>query len=275
MEGPDLEELIRLKYPAGEWAVVYELAKGTGWAGQDGRIDAAAFNCWPSKGFHRLAFEVKRSRGDFMRELERPAKREWVEKNFHQTWFVVPAGLIKPEEVPESWGLLVATKEGAELRKVKQAMHREIGAMPEALALSAIRALSEGLQREKDRKLRFNGDDITTEDLQRRAEEALEGQRLVLDGLVKRAKHHEDALEKERSALIEPLRVLAKAALGRHEAAKAMGGFSGDGPVTVTSEQVRTWIQEVTSLGGKDIAPTLKRARDALNELLGESPSHR
>jgi hypothetical protein len=274
MSDADLEELISRKYPAGEWAVVFELAKGTGASGQDGRIDAAAFNCWPSKGFHRLAFEVKRSRGDFMRELERPAKRAWVEKNFHQTWFVVPAGLVKPEEVPESWGLLMATKDGTDLRKAKQAMHREIGAMPEALALSAIRALAEGMQRERGRKLKFNGDDITTEDLQRRAEKILEGQRLVLDGLVKRAKHHEDSLEKERSALADPLRVLAKAALGWHEATKAMGGFSEE-PVIVTVEQVRTWIQEVTSLGGKDIAPTIKRARDALNELLGESLPHR
>lgn len=276
MSDADLEELIRQKYPAGEWAVVFELAKGTGANGQDGRIDAAAFNCWPSKGFHRLAFEVKRSRGDFMRELERPAKRAWVESNFHQTWFVVSAGLVKPEEVPESWGLLMATKEGTELRKVKQAMHREIGHMPEDLALSAIRSLSDGLQRERNRCFRLDGEEISVDDLRRRADEVLEGQRLVLNQLVERAKHHETALEKERAALSGPLRVLAKAALGWHEAMTVIDGEIGkDGPATVTVEQVQDWIREVTSLGSKDIAPTIRRARDALNELLGVSPSSR
>ena len=74
--------------------------------GCDSHIDAAAFNMWPSKNFERHAFEVKRSRSDFMREIGNPQKRQWVEENFHLTWFVTPAGLVKPDEIPEGWGLL-------------------------------------------------------------------------------------------------------------------------------------------------------------------------
>ena len=42
MDGPDLEELIRLRYPAGEWALIFELSKGTGYEGAGGRIN---FHC--------------------------------------------------------------------------------------------------------------------------------------------------------------------------------------------------------------------------------------
>lgn len=170
---PHLEQLINLRYPAGEWAVVFELQKGVGFQGTTGRIDAAAFGCWPSKGHHRLAFEVKRSRGDFLRELRQPEKRRWVEDNFHQTWFVVPSGLVKPDEVPESWGLLAATKDGKKLRQVKVAMHREVAPLPESMALSAIRSIAGTLASLEGRQVTFDGETITQADLDKRAQEAL------------------------------------------------------------------------------------------------------
>jgi hypothetical protein len=64
----DLEKLLRVKYPLPEWVLFFELSGGTGWSGQQHRADAIAFNCYPSKGLHRLAFEVKRTRQDYMRE---------------------------------------------------------------------------------------------------------------------------------------------------------------------------------------------------------------
>jgi hypothetical protein len=267
MSKPELEELIRLRYPADEWAVIFELSKGTGYAGQSGRIDAAVFNCWPSKGFHRLALEVKRSRGDFMRELEKPAKRMWVEENFHQTWFVVPAGLVKAEEVPESWGLLMATKDGTKLRKVKQAMHREIQSIPEPLALAAIRAVTKKMANLTNREITFEGETITQEDLQRRADKVLEAQSNNLIELAETNHKKSVALAKERRELIEPLSVLAHAVLGWD--ANKVVSTRGDEAVEITAEQVREWLGMADLARGRMNTQSITRARDALNELLG------
>ena len=115
----DLEGLVAARFPPPEWAVVHELRAGVGFSsrGVDQRIDVVAFNCWPSKGWHRLAFEIKRTRQDFMREIERPQKRQWVEENFHQTYFVTPHGLVKYDEVPESWHAEAEARTGRTLSR--------------------------------------------------------------------------------------------------------------------------------------------------------------
>lgn len=59
----------------GEWVGFDELRNGTGFI-NDRYIDVAAFNCWPSKRFSRIAYEIKSSRADFKREIETPKKKE-------------------------------------------------------------------------------------------------------------------------------------------------------------------------------------------------------
>lgn len=62
------------------------------------RIDALIFETK-----HRTAVEIKISRADFFRDTE--AKRSaWV-KHTHRFAYLVPKGLVKPEEVPEGCGL--------------------------------------------------------------------------------------------------------------------------------------------------------------------------
>src|SRR4029077_8224609 len=51
-------------------------------------------------------FEIKVSRNDWKKELERPDKAEKIAK-YCDYWFVVcPKGLIRTEEVPRTWGLI-------------------------------------------------------------------------------------------------------------------------------------------------------------------------
>jgi len=263
---PSLERLIAERYPVGEWAVVYELAQGTGFRGQAGRIDAAAFGCWPSKGFVRIAMEVKRTRGDFMRELDKPAKRRFAEEHFHQTYFVVPHGLVKPEEVPESWGLLAATKNGAKLRRVKVAMDREVKAMPESLALSAIRALA---QREstRDRQLvEVEGDKLSPEELSALVHERAE---LLVPGLERNRDSVRDELrqlEADRRRLKEPLEVLAAHVLERSWAASQEVAKEG-----LTAEHVRRWIDALAVTQRKTLLQPMRTAHDALARLLEDS----
>lgn len=97
--------LIRARYPGPEWAVLDELHDGTGGSATR-RFDAVAFNCWPSRGFVRLGFEIKVTRGDFARELADHAKRAALEKHCHEVYFVVGPNVYAARDVPEPWGLL-------------------------------------------------------------------------------------------------------------------------------------------------------------------------
>lgn len=245
---------------------MFELANGVG-GGLSGRADAAAFNCWPSNGLHRLAFEIKQSRGDFMRELERPAKRQWVEANFHQTWFVVPYRLVKPEEVPESWGLLMVTKEGTALRKAKQAMHRDPAPMPEGLALSAIRALGDQLGAERNRRYKIDGEAITVDQLQQMVSRMLDAQHEALVAQTVRVEEERRLLAAERSLFAEPLRVLASAVLGDRFSVGSRLGKTKDVP-ELTVDDVRAWIGKADLIRDGLNVHVLRRARESLEEVL-------
>jgi hypothetical protein len=127
-------ELLKLRHPAPEWAHFVEMRFGTGFGGGGG-MDFYAFNLWPSKKFHRVAYEIKVSRGDFTRELLNPKKRERAEMMANECFFATPVGLVKPDEIPERWGLVEATKGG--MRRKKHAMQREI-ADPSILFVAAL-----------------------------------------------------------------------------------------------------------------------------------------
>lgn len=107
----DLVALIRERYPLHradglqKYVVLEQVPDGTGM--HQGRwIDAVVFDLWPSKGLARSAFEVKVSRGDFLREIANPIKYKWAIESFHEFWFVAPQDVIKMEELPANTGWL-------------------------------------------------------------------------------------------------------------------------------------------------------------------------
>lgn len=88
------------------WLFFREWVPGS-WEHTHGRrIDAFAFNRWSSRGYARIAFEVKRSRQDFRSEVATPEKRAPALGVATQFFFVCPAGVIEGKEVPEETGLL-------------------------------------------------------------------------------------------------------------------------------------------------------------------------
>lgn len=106
------------------WALFFELRNGTGFSRSDRYLDAMAMDTWPSSGLLRVAYEIKISRSDFLRELAQPEKRAWGVEVSNQFWFVCAPDVAKAEEIPDGCGLLVATKGGEKLRAVKQAQQR-------------------------------------------------------------------------------------------------------------------------------------------------------
>lgn len=129
----ELIKLIEARYPTfrGEFAVYEQVGNSTG-HGCSTWVDAVVLGLWPSSGLVRRAFEVKISRSDFLRELNTPGKNQFARENCHEFWFVAPAGVIKPHEVPEGDGWL-APRNGS-LVVQKQPTRRTVRERPEFIA---------------------------------------------------------------------------------------------------------------------------------------------
>lgn len=96
--------LLQLVESHPQYIAIPSLAMGTGFANR--RIDLFVIHPWPSKGGLRKAFEIKISRGDFLRELKDHGKYKeavWFANYFY---YVAPVGVIKPEELPLDTGLI-------------------------------------------------------------------------------------------------------------------------------------------------------------------------
>ena len=125
-------DAVEARYPTqrGEWVFFRELRVGVGWAvGAEQRLDAWAMNLWPSKGFQRLAFEVKVSRSDFLREKKKPGKRDAGFLVSNRFYFVAPVKLIGTNEVPEDCGLIEISSNGLAV-VVVPAPWRDVGLPP-------------------------------------------------------------------------------------------------------------------------------------------------
>lgn len=144
-----------------EWAVFRELATET--AGRGRTLDLFAINCWPSSGFRAVAYEVKVSRSDFMREIADPSKRAPAEKLAGECYFATPPGLVRPDEVPEGWGLVECGGGGAKVRKV--ATQRRVESWPISFCASLARRSADEKPAWPPGIWRFEGREITVEQL--------------------------------------------------------------------------------------------------------------
>lgn len=266
-----IDKLLNERYPLPEWVLIWELNKGTGFRGTEGRADAVAFNCYPSKKFVRHAFEIKTSRGDFIRELNNPLKRKWLEDNFHETYFVTANGIAKESEIPEGWGLLSITKKGDALRRMVIAKHREIPPIPESLALSAIRSLAQRLTR-VDLPYILDGQEVTRDMVEKWANEILEHQHKTLRDRLNRVEKERLELHDLEVRLIEPFSIL-KEALGSFDW-KERERFRSDPSKIITSENVREWLIQVANAQAKRLLNDAINARDSLTRMI-ENVHHR
>jgi len=78
--------------------------------------DAVAIGLYRSQGTEIHGFEIKISRGDWLRELKDPAKADAFFPYCDRWSLVVPeAALVVADELPESWGLYAAKKKGLKI----------------------------------------------------------------------------------------------------------------------------------------------------------------
>jgi hypothetical protein len=133
MNADDIYEALKKRHPLPEWVLVRELRLGTGFGRittdqwevyekgdkkrwprykMQQRIDAWALNCYKSKGFVRIAYEIKVTHSDFVAEKLDPEKRQGAKEVSDHFYFAAPRGVIAPMEVPKDCGLLVVEEDG-------------------------------------------------------------------------------------------------------------------------------------------------------------------
>ena len=91
-------------------------------------------------GAHSVLVECKVSRSDFLSDKDKFFRRQEEYGMGDKRYYAAPAGLIKPTELPEGWGLLEV--DGYRVREIVEPKHKEANKRRECLMLmSALRRL--------------------------------------------------------------------------------------------------------------------------------------
>ncbi len=118
MSSGDVIAILHKKYSQPEWLFIPELRLGSGYGNfREKRIDAWTLNCFPSKNFIKLAFEIKVSRQDFLREIANPDKSKAYMRVCNEFYFATIEGVAKEEEIPDRCGWFLISETGASLKK--------------------------------------------------------------------------------------------------------------------------------------------------------------
>ncbi len=109
----DLHALVKRRCSAPAWAVFEELREHP----TNGlrRADVLAMSVYPSRGLVFHGFELKNSRGDWLRELKDVTKSVPIQRFCHAWWIVAQPGVVDKGELPDTWGLLVPDRSGSRL----------------------------------------------------------------------------------------------------------------------------------------------------------------
>ena len=116
----NVHHLIAAKFPAPEYACLFEVRNGTGFNRAPRTADALVMSLWPSRGLELWGIEIKNDRYDWVREKANPEKAEAIAQYCDRWWLAVgDKDIVKPGELPPTWGLM-APKAG-KLQVVKEA----------------------------------------------------------------------------------------------------------------------------------------------------------
>lgn len=112
----DIKAALMKAYAAPSHRIFFEVSNDTGTRASRW-IDAVAVGIWPSTGHEVIGIEIKVSRSDWQREMKEPAKAQTLMRYCTRWYLACPDGLVKPDELPATWGMLVL-KDGAIKTKV-------------------------------------------------------------------------------------------------------------------------------------------------------------
>ena len=107
----DIERALMKHFAPPGHRIFFEVGNDTG-AKQKRWIDAVACGVWPSTGQEFVGIEIKVSRSDWQRELKDPLKAQELMRFCNRWYLACPAGMVKPDELPATWGMLALDKAG-------------------------------------------------------------------------------------------------------------------------------------------------------------------
>jgi hypothetical protein len=112
----ELERRLFNKYHGDDFALCFDVRNSAGFNATRA-CDALGIGLWPSRGCHLYGFELKASRGDWLRELKQAAKAEAFVA-YCDYWFIVAGSkdVVKAEELPASWGLIIPRGDGLNIQ---------------------------------------------------------------------------------------------------------------------------------------------------------------
>ena len=102
----DLFRRLRVRSEAGGSVMLCEVGDSAGFRNK-GWSDAISMQTWPSKKLLVTGYEVKATRRDWLRELDIPEKNAVWQKQCHEWYVVAPKDVVKLQELPLAWGLMV------------------------------------------------------------------------------------------------------------------------------------------------------------------------
>lgn len=140
----DIRSAILARFPSQEYAVMFEVADGTG-AHARRYADAVVMSLWPSRGLEIHGIEIKVSSSDWKREAADPAKAESVAR-YCDRWSVYTApGVIRDlVSVPPAWG--VEEFDGKTFKTMKKAEKTDAQPLSRSFVASMLRR-SDGVVR--------------------------------------------------------------------------------------------------------------------------------
>jgi hypothetical protein len=119
IDADKLRMLLRRKFPADQYAMLYEVRDAAGF-GASRSADIMMIGLWPSRGCALEGMELKISRSDWLRELKKPQKAEAFVPYCDRWWVIASTpDIVKVEELPPTWGLMVPRGNG--MGVIKQA----------------------------------------------------------------------------------------------------------------------------------------------------------
>ena len=134
MNADFIKNVLEQRHPRDQWLFATEVrtTSGYGGGGQGGNngvryIDAFAMHLWPSKNFHRIAYEIKITKADFLHELEQPTKRCQAVYLSDEFFFVLAPGIYDRTDTPRDTvaecGIMEVSEEGS-IKIVRRALSR-------------------------------------------------------------------------------------------------------------------------------------------------------
>lgn len=137
---------LKKRFATPAYAFFSEVRDTTG-ANAGRSADAMAFGLYPSRGLHVVGIEIKSNRADWLRELKKPAKAEVI-CAYCTHWYlaVTDASIVKDEELPATWGLLILDEKGDALKQAKAAPQLTAKPMTQGFVASIMRRFYEDQQ---------------------------------------------------------------------------------------------------------------------------------